>query len=175
MNASTNSLNCKSQEDVEQSSSTILPLYLSCKLDYFKLLLSSIYNYSSLSPSPHSLSILSHTLCYYSFLFFIIMASVLSRLWAIGVLFLVLNLLHGVRPDPQVPCYFIFGDSLVDNGNNNAIASLARANYQPYGIDFPNGPTGRFCNGRTTVDVIGKLTIWLNSISVLIEYYNFIQ
>lgn len=56
---------------------------------------------------------------------------------------------------PQVPCYFIFGDSLVDNGNNN-IQSLARANYLPYGIDFPEGPTGRFSNGKTTVDVISK-------------------
>lgn len=56
---------------------------------------------------------------------------------------------------PQVPCYFIFGDSLVDNGNNNDIASLARANYEPYGIDFAGGPTGRFSNGLTTVDVIG--------------------
>lgn len=64
---------------------------------------------------------------------------------------------------------------MVDNGNNNAIASIARANYLPYGIDFPTGPTGRFTNGRTVVDIIGKLTIWLNSISVLIEYYNFIQ
>lgn len=60
------------------------------------------------------------------------------------------------QSDAQVPCYFIFGDSLVDNGNNNNIASLARANYRPYGIDFPDGPTGRFCNGLTTVDVIGN-------------------
>ncbi|XP_057764173.1 GDSL esterase/lipase At5g45670-like [Salvia miltiorrhiza] len=59
--------------------------------------------------------------------------------------------------EPQVPCYFIFGDSLVDNGNNNNIQSLARANYLPYGIDFPAGPTGRFSNGRTTVDVIAEL------------------
>jgi hypothetical protein len=58
---------------------------------------------------------------------------------------------------PQVPCYFVFGDSLVDNGNNNVIVSLARANYPPYGIDFAGGPTGRFSNGLTTVDVIGKL------------------
>lgn len=56
----------------------------------------------------------------------------------------------------QVPCYFIFGDSLVDSGNNNNIQSLARANYLPYGIDYPAGPTGRFSNGKTTVDVIGK-------------------
>jgi hypothetical protein len=60
------------------------------------------------------------------------------------------------RADPQVPCYFVFGDSLVDNGNNNDIASLARANYPPYGIDFPNGATGRFSNGLTTVDAICK-------------------
>uniref|UniRef100_A0A7N0RDJ1 GDSL esterase/lipase n=1 Tax=Kalanchoe fedtschenkoi TaxID=63787 RepID=A0A7N0RDJ1_KALFE len=59
--------------------------------------------------------------------------------------------------EPQVPGYFIFGDSLVDNGNNNNIASLAMANYLPYGIDFPRGPTGRFCNGKTTVDVIAEL------------------
>ncbi|MCD7460146.1 hypothetical protein HAX54_042955 [Datura stramonium] len=56
----------------------------------------------------------------------------------------------------QVPCYFIFGDSLVDNGNNNNIQSLAKANYLPYGIDYPGGPTGRFSNGKTTVDVIAE-------------------
>ncbi|KAL2244728.1 UNVERIFIED_CONTAM: GDSL esterase/lipase [Sesamum indicum] len=67
------------------------------------------------------------------------------------------NLLNGVVAEPQVPCYFIFGDSLVDNGNNNNIQSLARANYLPYGIDFPDGPTGRFSNGKTTVDVIAEL------------------
>jgi hypothetical protein len=57
---------------------------------------------------------------------------------------------------PQVPCYFIFGDSLVDNGNNNFIVSMARANYPPYGIDFAGGPSGRFSNGLTTVDVLGN-------------------
>ncbi|OEL27180.1 GDSL esterase/lipase [Dichanthelium oligosanthes] len=62
-----------------------------------------------------------------------------------------------VRAEPQVPCYFVFGDSLVDNGNNNDIASLARANYPPYGIDFPGGATGRFSNGLTTVDAISRL------------------
>ncbi|KAL1205164.1 GDSL esterase/lipase [Cardamine amara subsp. amara] len=56
----------------------------------------------------------------------------------------------------QVPCYFIFGDSLVDNGNNNGLVSFARANYFPYGIDF-GGPTGRFSNGKTTVDEIAEL------------------
>lgn len=54
------------------------------------------------------------------------------------------------------PAMFIFGDSLVDNGNNNFLTSLARADYPPNGIDFGSGwPTGRFCNGRTVSDYIG--------------------
>ncbi|KAL2524300.1 GDSL esterase/lipase [Abeliophyllum distichum] len=75
------------------------------------------------------------------------------------VLVLMVNLGYGVmaQSQPQVPCYFIFGDSLVDNGNNNNIQSLAKANYLPYGIDYPRGPTGRFSNGKTTVDVISEL------------------
>ncbi|GAB2299023.1 hypothetical protein Dimus_033098 [Dionaea muscipula] len=58
--------------------------------------------------------------------------------------------------EPQVPCFFIFGDSLSDSGNNNGLMTLAKANFLPYGIDFPGGPTGRFTNGRTTVDLIGE-------------------
>ncbi|KAF2547607.1 hypothetical protein F2Q70_00022282 [Brassica cretica] len=57
----------------------------------------------------------------------------------------------------QVPCLYIFGDSLVDNGNNNRLLSLARANYRPYGIDFPQGATGRFTNGRTYVDALAQI------------------
>ncbi|KAL0540478.1 hypothetical protein IC582_020484 [Cucumis melo] len=54
----------------------------------------------------------------------------------------------------MVPAMFIFGDSLIDNGNNNNLPTFARANYFPYGIDFPQGPTGRFSNGYTIVDEI---------------------
>ncbi|KVH99468.1 Lipase, GDSL [Cynara cardunculus var. scolymus] len=57
----------------------------------------------------------------------------------------------------MVPAMFIFGDSLIDNGNNNDLASLAKANYYPYGIDFNGGPTGRFSNGYTMVDAIAEL------------------
>ncbi|XVF66100.1 hypothetical protein PTKIN_Ptkin10aG0007200 [Pterospermum kingtungense] len=55
----------------------------------------------------------------------------------------------------DVPANFVFGDSLVEVGNNNYIASLSRANFLPNGIDF-GGPTGRFTNGRTIVDIIGQ-------------------
>ncbi|XP_054778186.1 GDSL esterase/lipase At1g29670-like [Prosopis cineraria] len=60
-----------------------------------------------------------------------------------------------VEGEPQVPCIFIFGDSLSDNGNNHALPTSAKANYFPYGIDFPGGkPTGRFTNGLNSVDFI---------------------
>ncbi|CAI0475392.1 unnamed protein product [Linum tenue] len=57
---------------------------------------------------------------------------------------------------PRVPCYFIFGDSLYDSGNNNNLNTSVKVNYSPYGIDFPAGPTGRFSNGRTAADIIGE-------------------
>ncbi|KAI4311083.1 hypothetical protein MLD38_036012 [Melastoma candidum] len=50
---------------------------------------------------------------------------------------------------------FVFGDSLVDAGNNNYIVSLSKANYEPNGIDF-GGPSGRYTNGRTIVDIIAE-------------------
>ncbi|KAK7848527.1 gdsl esterase/lipase [Quercus suber] len=72
-----------------------------------------------------------------------------------AALVVVLNLQLHVHGVPQVPCYFIFGDSLADNGNNNLPQTKAKVNYPPYGIDFPNGPTGRFTNGLTMFDMIG--------------------
>jgi len=65
------------------------------------------------------------------------------------------NLQNCAHAAPQVPCFFIFGDSLADSGNNNNLVTAAKANYRAYGIDFPNGTTGRFTNGRTVVDIIG--------------------
>ncbi|KAL9381752.1 hypothetical protein Peur_024787 [Populus x canadensis] len=73
------------------------------------------------------------------------------------LLMLVSNLQNCAHAAPQVPCFFIFGDSLADSGNNNNLVTAAKANYRPYGIDFPNGTTGRFTNGRTVVDIIGEL------------------
>lgn len=65
-----------------------------------------------------------------------------------------------------LPCVgftsFVFGDSLVDAGNNDYIFTLCKADSAPYGIDFkPSGgrPTGRFTNGRTISDIIGNPSI----------------
>lgn len=51
--------------------------------------------------------------------------------------------------------FFVFGDSLVDAGNNNYLATTARADSPPYGIDYPTHlPTGRFSNGLNIADLI---------------------
>ncbi|KAI3473548.1 hypothetical protein Pfo_031206 [Paulownia fortunei] len=61
-----------------------------------------------------------------------------------------------VAGSPQFTAMFAFGDSLTDPGNNNYLNSLAKANYVPYGVDFYEGPSGRFCNGKTVIDYLGK-------------------
>ena len=71
------------------------------------------------------------------------------------VIFVASLQLKWVSGTPQVPCFFIFGDSLSDSGNNNKLMTFAKANFLPYGVDFPDGPTGRFTNGKTAVDLIG--------------------
>ncbi|KAL8052230.1 hypothetical protein ABFX02_06G199300 [Erythranthe guttata] len=64
--------------------------------------------------------------------------------------------------------FFVFGDSLVDNGNNNYLATTARADAPPYGIDFPtHRPTGRFSNGLNIPDIISEKMGWEPTIPYL--------
>ncbi|KAK7261267.1 hypothetical protein RIF29_27575 [Crotalaria pallida] len=66
------------------------------------------------------------------------------------VLVMVFNVVNG---QPLVPALFIFGDSVVDAGNNNNLDTVVKANFPPYGRDFQNHiPTGRFCNGKLATD-----------------------
>lgn len=59
--------------------------------------------------------------------------------------------------DDQIKGMFVFGSSLVDNGNNNYLEdSTAKADFLPYGIDFPHGPSGRFTNGKNVIDLLGE-------------------
>jgi hypothetical protein len=55
-----------------------------------------------------------------------------------------------------VPALYVFGDSTVDAGNNNNLNTDAKVNRFPYGIDFNNVSTGRFSNGKTFADILGK-------------------
>ncbi|GMJ14207.1 hypothetical protein like AT3G50400 [Hibiscus trionum] len=54
----------------------------------------------------------------------------------------------------NVTAVFVFGDSLVEVGNNFYIDTLAQP-VAPNGIDFPKGiPSGRYTNSRTIADII---------------------
>jgi hypothetical protein len=48
----------------------------------------------------------------------------------------------------------VFGDSIVDSGNN--LNTVVNASYLPYGYDFPSPASGRFTNGKTVADMLGK-------------------
>lgn len=59
-------------------------------------------------------------------------------------------------PGLTIPAVIVFGDSIMDTGNNNDLKSLVKCNFSPYGRDFPGQkPTGRFGNGKVPSDFIG--------------------
>ncbi|KAK4481397.1 hypothetical protein RD792_012287 [Penstemon davidsonii] len=79
----------------------------------------------------------------------------------IGSIILILLLFiitcKGALQNTKIPALFAFGDSIVDQGNNNAIKTLAKCNFPPYGRDFEGGmATGRFSNGKTPPDLIAE-------------------
>lgn len=80
-----------------------------------------------------------------------------STEWIVFGLVLVLG---SIFPISEARAFFVFGDSLVDCGNNNYLATTARADAPPYGIDYPTRqPTGRFSNGLNIPDIISKSLI----------------
>ena len=55
-----------------------------------------------------------------------------------------------------VSAVIVFGDSIVDTGNNNNLQTPAKCNFPPYGRDFEGGvATGRFSNGKVPADILG--------------------
>lgn len=56
----------------------------------------------------------------------------------------------------MVPAMYVFGDSLVDVGNNNHLLTLLKADYPHNGVDYPGRKaTGRFSNGKNAADFLG--------------------
>ena len=80
---------------------------------------------------------------------------------------------NNVVPQVEARAFFVFGDSLVDNGNNNYLLTTARADAYPYGIDYPtHRATGRFSNGLNIPDIIS----WVpNHVAVLINCFTFFR
>ena len=61
----------------------------------------------------------------------------------------------------KVPAIYVFGDSLVDVGNNNYLKiSIVKADFPHNGVDFPGKKsTGRFSNGKNAADFIGNFIV----------------
>ena len=75
--------------------------------------------------------------------------------WQVALLAFAVCVLPALPAASAARAFFIFGDSLVDNGNNNYLLTSARADSWPYGIDTPDHrATGRFSNGKNVVDLI---------------------
>ncbi|KAL3851427.1 hypothetical protein ACJIZ3_013309 [Penstemon smallii] len=85
------------------------------------------------------------------------MASTITKWIFITILYFIVKPKILIQGQKQIPCSFFFGDSLFDIGNNNLLVTQAKANYPPYGIDYPDGPTGRFTNGRNIADFLAQL------------------
>lgn len=67
----------------------------------------------------------------------------------------------------KAPAMYVFGDSLVDVGNNNHIDSIIRADFPHNGIDYPGKKaTGRFSNGNNSADFLGKFALSYNKCSI---------
>ncbi|KAG0474879.1 hypothetical protein HPP92_014565 [Vanilla planifolia] len=62
------------------------------------------------------------------------------------------------RTSPRPPAIVVFGDSIVDPGNNNAILTTVKCNFPPYGKDFVHQQaTGRFSNGKIPSDLMASV------------------
>uniref|UniRef100_A0ACD5UGW3 Uncharacterized protein n=1 Tax=Avena sativa TaxID=4498 RepID=A0ACD5UGW3_AVESA len=58
---------------------------------------------------------------------------------------------------PLVTAVIVFGDSIMDPGNNNGLHTVVKANHPPYGMDFAGHvTTGRFSNGLIPTDFIAQ-------------------
>jgi hypothetical protein len=84
-----------------------------------------------------------------------------------------------------LPAVYVFGDSLVDVGNNDFLPPPAPRAGFPCGVDLPRGTpgrrTGRFTNGYNLADFVGKSAtnfvaqIWVHSLSLCFSSYHSCQ
>lgn len=92
------------------------------------------------------------------------------------VLCLLITLISIAAPQAEAArAFFVFGDSLVDNGNNNFLATTARADSYPYGIDSASRrASGRFSNGLNIPDLISWVLIYVINF-IITSFYSYFQ
>ncbi|XP_076916494.1 GDSL esterase/lipase At5g33370-like [Bidens hawaiensis] len=60
--------------------------------------------------------------------------------------------------EAKARAFFVFGDPLVDNGNNDFLVTTARADFPPYGIDYPtHRPTGEHMGMESPLPYLSPL------------------
>ncbi|KAJ8443591.1 hypothetical protein Cgig2_019573 [Carnegiea gigantea] len=86
--------------------------------------------------------------------------SIMRAVWCTVVAFSYLHVCESaikLPKDVKVPAILVFGDSVVDPGNNNYLKTIGKANFPPYGRDFEGGvPTGRYSNGKIPSDLLAE-------------------
>lgn len=100
-----------------------------------------------------------HLSTHYNFAFSLLLSCVwrTKEMRVLGFFIFLVVVVSVGNGQPLVPAIIIFGDSIVDVGNNNNLTTLIKANFPPYGRDFvTHRPTGRFCNGKLATDFTGK-------------------
>lgn len=108
-------------------------------------------------------------------------SSLLFFLHCVMFLFLICEGKTPLLPkNSTIKAVFAFGDSIIDQGNNNNITTAVKCNFPPYGKDFVDGKaTGRFSNAKTPADLIGMsfhvyFNCWVDFIDVH-STFNFIE
>lgn len=95
----------------------------------------------------------------------------LPLLIAISIISLQHVVVVSLPNNETVPAVIVFGDSIVDPGNNKYINTMVQCNFPPYGREFGGGnqPTGRFSNGLVPSDIIGtKIPVIMLSLYYII-------
>ncbi|KAK1303969.1 GDSL esterase/lipase EXL3 [Acorus calamus] len=86
-----------------------------------------------------------------------LLASLFSSTLSFSFFLLLVQALALNRTRNTAPALIVFGDSIVDPGNNNVLNTMIQCNFPPYGQDFiGHKPTGRFSNGRVPSDMIAS-------------------
>lgn len=100
-----------------------------------------------------------------------------SSMFLCLLVLMIWNKIVVVVPQAEARAFFVFGDSLVDNGNNNYLFTTARADSYPYGVDYPtHRATGRFSNGLNIPDIISWVPNYIYFMSLfLINWFQLLS
>lgn len=104
-------------------------------------------------------------------------SSLSKYLFVVSIVVIVCTRTEGaikLQANKTVPAVLMFGDSIVDTGNNNNnnLSPLTRCDFPPYGRDFKGGiPTGRYSNGKVPSDLLGTINFTPYFLFSFVSFY----